>query len=70
MPRTSRTVALAAMGGMLLAAALTLVVLQSLGVFDSVEYSTPETGTAFNLSSLATVPAGTPVTGAPDRLTG
>jgi len=63
MPRSWRAVALAATGGVLLAAALTLVLLQWAGVFDSVEYSTPETGTAFNVSSLATVPAGTPVTG-------
>ncbi len=61
--RSWRIPALASAGGVLLVAALTLFVLQCVGVFDKVQYSTPETGTAFNVSTLATAPAGTPVTG-------
>ncbi|TAK67070.1 MAG: class F sortase [Dehalococcoidia bacterium] len=61
--RSWRIATLAAAGGVLLVAALTLFVLQCAGVFDEVQYSTPETGTAFNVSTLATAPAGTPVTG-------
>ncbi len=64
MPRRRwRIASLGAAGGLLLAAALTLFVLQYAGYFDKVQYSTPDTGTAFNVSTLATAPAGTPVTG-------
>ena len=48
----TRTVVLAALGSVLLIAAGTLFALDRLGYFDTHVYSSPDTGTAFNVSSI------------------
>jgi LPXTG-site transpeptidase (sortase) family protein len=59
------------LGALFLAASGVLFTLDALGVFDTHVYSTPETGTAFNVSSILhdgtplSVPVATPVDSAP-----
>src|SRR5581483_4221664 len=50
--RPSRAHAMLALGALLLEAAAALFALDASGVFDSRVYSTPDTGTAFNVASL------------------
>ena len=59
----SRRTLLGALGAVFLIAAGTLFVLERAGFFDSHVYSTPDTGTAFNVSSL--LREGTPVAAPP-----
>ena len=59
----TRTVVLAALGTLFLCAAGTLFALDRFGYFDTHVYSTPDTGTAFNVSSI--LQNGTPLASAP-----